>query len=1494
VTVTPTQLILSKLSGVTSIGKGWSAICPAHDDHRASLSVAEGDEGRALVKCHAGCAPSAVLEAVGLTMADLMPPADAVKAVDKQNGKPRIVATYEYRDERGTALFQVVRFDPKDFRQRRSDGKGGWIWNVKGVRVIPYRLPELLAEPTSCAFVAEGEKDCDNLARLGVLATCNAGGAGKWTREHSQHLHGRSVVVLCDNDEAGRKHGRQIAQSLQGIASSVRFVELPGLPPKGDVSNWVEAGGTREDLVRLAEAAPDWTPGAMLEPGPILICLADVEPRAVEWLWQERIPLGRITLLVGRPGEGKSFLTIDAAARVTTGTPWPDGSTCPQGSVILISAEDDPADTIRPRLDAHYADVSKVHLLSAVRKVDNEGHYERLISLADVEAIEAALIMLPDCKLIVVDPVGSFLGGGTDAHRDNEVRGVLAPIAALAEKYGPAVLVVAHRRKSSANIADDLALGSRAFTGVARAVWHLSRHPEKKALRLFLPGKNNLAREGGGLAFSIIGEPPRISWEREPVALSADDALAAEAEKRDPNPGPEAAALEAAEMWLQSALAGGPRLSIELLDEWKNGQGGSDRTLKRANKELGVEAYRVKIPGPWWWRLPSKDAEPAKDVEPGPLGILAKTAGNSRFLESNDSKDARLCELGILDDDTPQPGGDSRGSMNAGQLLANVDCLPLVRTGRHDSQQCDDSARSPSTPDHLDGDLAGPTEIYRLKEVQTEVDEQLDDKATESEQSLLARDDPSAVYCPPITFEVWNDQRLHSRGDLPLAIDVETEWIKDERTVPRIAIASATDGTQHVIIHPDQLGEFLEVHRAEYFVCHNAQFDFWVIDEHLRQSAHPAQRVLWEACNEGRLRDSMILDMLIQLATGKYRKSRGAKQDAKVYPGTLAEVAADYTGVRINKEDPYRLRFGELVGLSAHAFRGVDPGFFQYAIKDVVATHKLYPALTQTARSLMVEQGYSESASRFEIRPDAAERFGHLSEIVQVKVNIALSHMYRRGVHTNQQGVAELTDSHRKRIGELTDEIRNRFPDVLTYDKSGDVKTTPKSKAPTFCQIKLAAMLQRVAEETREAGNSVDIPQRKGKKPGISLSVKEWQSYAHLHPFLRIWTELMRLGKLLGFLDKLNAAVLHCKYSPLTRTGRTACSEPRGASLPGVNLQQIPKQPEFRRLFGPRAPGNQLFIGDYSAIELRTLAAVCRAKFGYSKLADVIEQGLDPHAFTAAAIQGISLDEFLTFKRTDPERFRRERQSAKAINFGVPGGLGSKALRVYAEANYGVSFGEEEAEAFRATLISDVYPELNDRDGYLADHGMSALARNLGLPEAVVWKTLNPSGTRNTIAARGVSNVIQGRSKASPDYQARVWTTMEQLVRAAPNVDVRVIEAIRAKHGSPELHDRLYHQKVATLTGRIRDGVGFTESKNTPFQSLAADGAKLALWNLLYEGFDVYGFIHDEIIVDLSSDRAAQDAPRIKEIMEDSMEEVLGGTPAACSWILSDCWAKPD
>lgn len=378
---------------------------------------------------------------------------------------------------------------------------------------------------------------------------------------------------------------------------------------------------------------------------PILIPFSDIEPRAIDWLWEGRIAVGRISLIVGMPGAGKSFVSCDMAARVSTGTPWPDGAPCERGDVVLIGSEDDPHDTVRPRLDAHNADVSRVRLLAGSLRTEGDKSEELSFDLADVETLQQTLEAYPDCRLVVIDPIGSFLGARCDAHRDNEVRSVLAPIAALAEKHGVAVVMVAHRRKAAASFADDSALGSRAFVGIARSVWHLGADPQKKGRRLLLPGKSNLAAQATGLAFRIAGEPGAVCWELAPVEMHADDLMAAEAQSAAKKPGPHAEAQTRAEKWLKSALAGGPRRAKELEDEWINGQGGSKRTLERARSTLAVEAFRPVNPGHWLWRL-KQDAKSPKGVELGDLGGVLETQGNSAFSGGAEPQDAKLSELG--------------------------------------------------------------------------------------------------------------------------------------------------------------------------------------------------------------------------------------------------------------------------------------------------------------------------------------------------------------------------------------------------------------------------------------------------------------------------------------------------------------------------------------------------------------------------------------------------------------------------------------------------------------------------------------------------------------------------------------------------------------------------------------------------------------------------------------------------------------------------------
>jgi len=242
------DLVLRKLEGVKPAGQDkWMAKCPAHDDRQASLSIALGTDGRVLLNCHAGCATEAIVENVELALTDLFPP--------REDARPQIVAQYPYRDEKGALLFEVVRFSPKGFRQRRKTVTG-WEWNLEGVRRPLYRLPELLAACDATVWIAEGEKDCDRLAGLGLVATTNVGGAGKWRPEYTDTLRGRDVVILPDNDEPGRKHAIEVATALTRAAKSVRVLAVPGIPAKGDVSDWVSAGGDAVQLRALAAAAP--------------------------------------------------------------------------------------------------------------------------------------------------------------------------------------------------------------------------------------------------------------------------------------------------------------------------------------------------------------------------------------------------------------------------------------------------------------------------------------------------------------------------------------------------------------------------------------------------------------------------------------------------------------------------------------------------------------------------------------------------------------------------------------------------------------------------------------------------------------------------------------------------------------------------------------------------------------------------------------------------------------------------------------------------------------------------------------------------------------------------------------------------------------------------------------------------------------------------------------------------------------------------------------
>jgi 5S rRNA maturation endonuclease (ribonuclease M5) len=227
------------------------ALCPVHDDHNPSLSIALWKSGTITVKCWTDCEESEVLDALGVTKNQL-----TVRG-RKRGNRRKMVAAYAYHDEAGAIRFRAVRYDPKGFGMQQPDGRGGWTNNIQGVRRVLFNLPAVIAAIAagSPIFVVEGEKDARRLAKSGLVATTNIGGANKWLPEYSESLRGAHVVIIPDNDKAGRDHANLVAGSLNGVAATVKILSLEGLAEKGDVTDWLDQGHTIAELSALAEKA---------------------------------------------------------------------------------------------------------------------------------------------------------------------------------------------------------------------------------------------------------------------------------------------------------------------------------------------------------------------------------------------------------------------------------------------------------------------------------------------------------------------------------------------------------------------------------------------------------------------------------------------------------------------------------------------------------------------------------------------------------------------------------------------------------------------------------------------------------------------------------------------------------------------------------------------------------------------------------------------------------------------------------------------------------------------------------------------------------------------------------------------------------------------------------------------------------------------------------------------------------------------------------------
>jgi putative DNA primase/helicase len=612
----PVARLLSRLDGIRRSGSGWMARCPAHEDRQASLSVTAGDDGRALVYCHAGCNVEAVTTAAGIGTADLFEDDRSVTLRSRpqrnvevsRNGTPIL---YAVRGTDGDVAAIHVRHNTPEGKRvswRLPDGTSG-LGGTPTAELPLFGSESLPSwDASRPVVIVEGEKAAVALRTDGFRALGTVTGASSAPSVAVlQSLRGHHVALWPDNDAAGRKHMHKVAERLAGIVGSLRVVSWPDAPEHGDAADLLAAGSASEVDALLAAAA------SLSGPGPVLVNLATVERERVEWIWPGYLARGKLHMLDGDPGLGKSTAALDLAARLSRGAAMPDGSPgiAPAG-VVILTAEDGMADTVRPRLEAAGADLERIVALTAI--VDADG--ERMPGLPlDLAAIEAGIRQV-DAALVIVDPIMAYLPADVNAHRDQDVRRALAPAAALAERTHSAILAIRHLNKTGGAHALYRGGGSIGIIGAARVGLLVARDPDDDARRIVAVTKNNLAAEPSSLAFQLVPDEAmgaaRVEWLGE-SAHGASALLAVRAD--DPEEG--GALAEAVEV-LRTILADGP-MAAKAAEREAYDAGITRATLLRARKAAGVRSERIGglgKAGAWQWSLDPK--APTETLRPSP------------------------------------------------------------------------------------------------------------------------------------------------------------------------------------------------------------------------------------------------------------------------------------------------------------------------------------------------------------------------------------------------------------------------------------------------------------------------------------------------------------------------------------------------------------------------------------------------------------------------------------------------------------------------------------------------------------------------------------------------------------------------------------------------------------------------------------------------------------------------------------------------------------
>ncbi len=566
--------------------------------------------------------------------------------------------------------------------------------------------------------------------------------------------------------------------------------------------------------------------------------------------------------------------------------------------------------------------------------------------------------------------------------------------------------------------------------------------------------------------------------------------------------------------------------------------------------------------------------------------------------------------------------------------------------------------------------------------------------------------------------------------------------------------------------------------------------------------------------------DSMIRQECLFDTGIMYRLYELATRGAVPHKWSLSEIAKIYLGIDLDKEESVRCSFNHFITNGIIDYEQIPETHIQYAATDAIVTYLIFSILNEKIQSL--------NAKNF------------LSHKIQLMGGLALNKVSLNGIGFDLSKKLQLQK-------ELQCKIDENIKILSTYGflpgKKGIIKD-----------------YEKIISDLR-----VELPTT--SRGALSRKTEDLEKYKGKFPFIDAYIDYQNNTKMMSFLENLNKERIHTHFTTLLNTGRTSSSSP--------NLQNIPRDSGLRECFIP-APGFNFIIIDYSQLELCVLAQICFDKYGYSKMKDLINQGVDLHRWFASIITD----------KPESEVTDMERKQAKACNFGFPGGLGIINFLKFAKTTYGLNDISDENARELKTIWLDNFPEMKLylRDHLLEKHDFTSLEFSHYSEEY--------GYTDENMAFNIFKRILGGeafsKQNGSPYSEYIIeWAFKTVLPDIAP-------QYAGISQGSPEIKNEILKETVEIKTGRIRANCSYTEARNTRFQGLAADGAKIALYRLIKNGYKVVNFIHDEFLIEVSqSSNIHEEGEKIKDIVIKGMKTVIPDVRINAELKISDCWGEP-